>query len=93
MDILGIPYLVWGIGGLALAVLWIFVWPQKTEVPKTSPHYFILRWFHSLVWLLLSSAGFLSYFNILGGRNTAQTMSLLALIAYLIFMASVTTTK
>jgi hypothetical protein len=93
MDILGIPYLAWGVVGLALAVLWIFVWPQKNDVLKNSPQYFILRWFHTLVWLFLSAAGFLSYFNVLGGRYTAQLMSLLALITYLIFMATVTTTK
>lgn len=93
MDILGIPYLVWGWSGLVMATLWIFIWPKKAEVTKNSLQYFILRWFHTLVWLLLSAAGFMSGLDILGGKATAQTMSLLALIAYMIFMATVVTTK
>lgn len=93
MDFLGIPYLAWGVVGLAFAILWVFIWPHRTEVLKNSPQYFILRWFHTLVWLFLSAAGFLSYFNILGGKNTAQFMSLLALITYMVFMTTVATTK
>lgn len=93
MDILGIPYIVWGVGGLAIAVLWVFIWPKKENVLKNSPQYFILRWFHALVWLFLSAAAFISGFDILGGRNTAQYLALLGLTTYLIFMTTVATTK
>jgi hypothetical protein len=93
MDILGIPYLAWGIGGLVIAGLWVFIWPKKENVRKNSLPYFILRWFHTLVWLFLSAAGFLSGLDILGGKNTAHWIVLLALITYLVFMAAVVTTQ
>jgi hypothetical protein len=93
MKLLGIPLAIWGIVCLVVAVIWVFVWPSNKRVaPNGLPH-FILRWFHALVWLFLATAAFIAGFDILGGANTAQLVALLALLTYLVFMATLVVTK
>jgi len=93
MNLFGIPYTLWGIAALATAVLWVFIWPRKKNVKPGSLAYFILRWFHTLVWLFLAAAAFITSFDILGGQNTAQLVAFMGLITYLVFMATVVTMK
>jgi hypothetical protein len=93
MNILGIPYAVWGFAALAMAVVWTLIWPRKKSVKPNSLAYFILRWFHALVWLFLAAAALIAGFDILGGQATAQLVAFLGLITYLVFMATVVTTK
>lgn len=93
MDILGIPYTLWGIAGLAMAMLWVFIWPRKANVKPNCLAFYILRWFHTLTWLLLAAAAWIAGFNILGGKATAQLVAFLGLITYLIFITMFATTK
>jgi hypothetical protein len=93
MTLLGIPLVIWGLVCLAVAVIWVFVWPSnKSVAPNSLPH-FILRWAHALVWLFLAAAAFIAGFDLLGGANTAQLVALLALLTYLLFMATLVVTK
>lgn len=93
MKLLGLPPAIWGIACLVVAAIWVFVWPSKRVVAPGSLQHFILRWSHTLVWLLLAAAAFIAGFDILGGTNTAQFVALLALLTYLVFMATLIATK
>jgi Flp pilus assembly protein TadB len=84
-----------GLGCLALAVLWYFVWPKdKTpEQFKQLPHYrprpagiqAVLRWFHTLVWMLLAAACF---FTDAGQSTLAAASALLAGVFYVVFVVT-----
>ena len=93
MKLSGIPYNFLGLAALAMAVVWAFIWPRKKSVKPNSLPYFILRWFHTLVWLCLATASWIAGFNILGGQATAQLVAFLGLITYLVFMAIIVTRK
>ena len=93
MKLLGIPLTIWGIVCLVVAVIWVFVWPSNKRVEANSLSYFILRWFHALVWLFLAAAAFIAGFDSLGGVHTARFVALVALLTYLVFMATLLVTK
>ena len=86
-------FAIWGVVCLVVAAIWVFVWPSNRSVASGSLPYFILRWFHALVWLFLAAAAFIAGFDILGGANTARFVALLALLTYLVFMATLVVTK
>jgi len=81
----GVPYIVWGVVGLAVAAIWVVVWPSEQAAGASTLQFFILRWFHALVWLLLSAAAFSAAMP-RGGR-VAQVLGWLALATYATFMA------
>ena len=87
-SILGIPLTTWGIVCFGVAVVYFFVWPKPkgADQPPRSPRvHFVLRWFHSLVWLLLAAACFLWAG---GSSGLANVLALLALALYLIFVVT-----
>ncbi len=92
MKLLGVPLPIWGVVCLAVAAVWLFVWPRQ-KAAATGVRFFILRWFHAVVWLLLAAAAFIAGFNVLGGVNTAQPVAWLSLLTYLIFMLTFATAK
>lgn len=51
---LNLPWFVWAAIALAVAVTYTFVWPQKTVVAAEGFRFFIIRWGHALVWVLLT---------------------------------------
>ena len=74
MEFLGLSYYVWGIIGLVLAVAFAFIAPREQgDMSKTK--FIIVRWFHSLVWLLLA----LSFF--LRGTQNATAISVADIVA------------
>lgn len=82
----GLPSLVWIGVCLAVAVLYMFVWPQQKVSPDTAlARYLVLRTFHALVWLLLAVSFWLRG---LGGAAAANGVALSALLAYLVFIAT-----
>jgi hypothetical protein len=91
-NFLGLPLPLWGVICLLIAVVWVFVWPQDRAYPEQKVRYFIIRWFHALVWLFLAMAAFIAGFNIMGG-GAAQPVAFLSLVTYLIFMAVFTTSR
>lgn len=82
----GIPLVVLGGICLALTVVWVFVWPGDKATSLTGLRFFILRWFHALVWLLLAIAAFMAAFHAPGGAPAIRVVALLSLIVYLVFM-------
>jgi len=51
---LNLPWFVWAGLALVVAVVYSFVWPQKTATAATGFRFFILRWGHALTWVLLA---------------------------------------
>jgi len=85
-----IPTSLWGFISIGLAVLYFFVWPkQKPDVPVHRParRQFILRWFHSLVWVFLAIAFFM-WAGWMPGSGIAGGVALLALVLYITFMVT-----
>jgi hypothetical protein len=81
----GIPLVYWGLFCLVIAAIYFVVWPRPNPArptPRSGTRQFILRYFHSLVWLLLAAAAFAAAFAIGGGWLSA----LLGLAAYIVFM-------
>jgi hypothetical protein len=58
MGFLGLSYYLWGIIGVLLAVVFAFIAPRE-QGKMSQTKYIIVRWFHSLVWLLLALSFFL----------------------------------
>lgn len=58
----GIPLIFWGVLCLGVAIAYYFIWPQpgpKRLAPRTQREHIVLRYFHSLVWVLLAFGCFL----------------------------------
>ena len=82
----GIPLLFWGFGCLAVAVAYYRLWPQpspKRSTPRTGFQHFVLRYGHTLVWLLLAGgcfgagAGFVPF---------GLTLAFASLPVYIVFL-------
>jgi sterol desaturase/sphingolipid hydroxylase (fatty acid hydroxylase superfamily) len=86
---LGFPLQAWGILSLAIAVAYFIKWPKprpdRVSPPRSALAHIILRWFHSLVWLLLALACILWAS---GPSAAATALAVAALIVYLIFLAT-----
>lgn len=85
--ILGLSFKTWGVVCLGVAILYFFLWPRpKTGTPERSAtQHFILRWGHSLVWLLMAAA---CYVAAGGNPRPARLIGWSAMIAYIVFMAT-----
>ena len=84
--LLDIPLFFWGILCLGVGVAYYFIWPSpnpKRTEPRTRWQQIVLRYFHTLVWVLLAAGCFLagSGFGPLGG-----IVALLALPTYVVFL-------
>jgi len=51
---LNLPWLAWAGLSLLVAIIYSFVWPKKVVTETTGLRYFIVRWGHALVWILLA---------------------------------------
>jgi cobalamin synthase len=83
--LLGIPLIYWGLFCLVIAAVYFVVWPKPNPArptPRSGTRHFILRYFHSLVWLLLAAAAFAAAFGI----GSGWLLAILGLVAYLVFM-------
>ncbi len=50
---LNLPWFVWAVLALMVAVVYSFIWPQKV-VASTNFRFFIIRWGHALTWFLIA---------------------------------------
>ena len=51
---LNIPWFAWAGLSLLVAIIYSFVWPKKAVTETTGLRYFVVRWGHALVWILLA---------------------------------------
>ena len=91
-SLFGIPWYVWGLACLAVAAVYLVAWPRpprKSSAPARPPwRQFVLRWFHSLVWLLLALACFVQASQFAGGGAVGGVLAVLAGLLYLVFMGA-----
>jgi hypothetical protein len=92
---LGVSYIIWGIVCLLVAGVYCVFFPSRKDASSKSSgaRYFVLRWFHSLVWLLLAVSCFMWGELLPGGTIAAKIISLIALMAYLIFILTFVITR
>jgi hypothetical protein len=80
----GVSYFVWLIICIAIAVLYLFVVPKAAQDPHNGiRERWILKYMHSLVWMLLAFSCILANYKLSVG---ARMMSLSALVSYILFM-------
>ena len=57
---LNIPYFAWTVVALVIAGVFVYIWPHKAVTASSAGfRYFIIRWGHSLTWVLLALSFFL----------------------------------
>ena len=60
---LNLPWFAWAGLALIVAVIYAFIWPEKTGTTAIGFRFFILRWGHTLTWILLAINFFLRGFS------------------------------
>lgn len=89
MGFLGISYFVWAGLALVLALVFVFVVPNAILISGTQGiHFFVLRWFHSLIWVVLALS-----FVLRGTENDTaiQIANLLGPVAGLMYIVYIVT--
>lgn len=84
---LGLPLLIWGGVCFGVAAVFLFVQPRSRSGPSVPPRApwmrFVLRWFHTIVWLILGLACFLWAS---GASPVADVFAQSAFVLYLVFI-------
>ncbi len=82
----GVSYLVWTLVCVVIAMVYFFVLPKTARSPLLKkPASLILRYAHSLVWLLLAGAALLAH---TGYLRVGKLAALAGLAVYIIFMGT-----
>jgi hypothetical protein len=84
----GVSLPIWGVVCLAIAVTYWFVWPKAGAQRATGWRWWVMRTFHSLVWLLLALACFT---RAPLGETISNALALLGVAAYAIFIYTLAT--
>lgn len=86
---LNLPWAVWGAIAVAIALVFVFFVPGADKIDTTSGiHFTVLRWFHSLCWLLIALNFFLRATN---NETLAGIANLVAAgggLVYLVFIVN-----
>ena len=82
---LNLPWFLWATLALLIAIIYTFIWPQKSVEATNDFRFFIVRWGHALTWLLLA----LNF--VLRGispslSSTANWVALAGGLMYLVFL-------
>jgi hypothetical protein len=87
---------VWVVASLVIAVVYYFVWPKPVNDINSRPfwRHVILRYFHSMVWVLLAIS-FLLRLTVGDplGVVLGDVMAMTAFVVYLVFLAIATIDK
>ena len=81
--LLGIPWIVCATGAFVVAIVFVFVVPRSADT--TGLEYLVLRWFHSLVWVLLGLAALAAQF-LPSNERLAGAFAQLALVVYVVYL-------
>ncbi|MBE2240705.1 MAG: hypothetical protein IAE81_23155 [Caldilineaceae bacterium] len=87
--LLGAPLVFWGMLCLAIAVAYYYIWPRpdpRRLAPRTTREHIVLRYFHSLVWVLLAAGCFLAAASL---GDLGRWIALLGIPVYIIFLVYV----
>jgi hypothetical protein len=87
MGFLGLSYYIWGIIGVTLAVVFAFIAPRE-QGKMSRTKYIIVRWFHSLVWILLAISFFLRGTENLTAIRVADIVALAGGVVYIIYFVN-----
>lgn len=86
----GMPWFVWGIVCLIIAAIYARIWPRPVDRAALRPYprlqFFVLRWFHALVWVLLALSSFLWSLTQPGLSTLAGSVAFLGLVCYIAFI-------
>jgi Ca2+/Na+ antiporter len=74
---------IWGVVCLAVAVVWIYVWPEEQAARATGLRLWLIQWGHALVWLLLAIICFMQA----GSRQLSRWSGLVGLFALAVYIA------
>ncbi len=85
--------MIWAVVCLGMAASFAYFWPSARVGPKTGPlQYFLLRWGHAAVWVLLAAAVLLrAQIGVDGGFAGDMLPPILGLVAvgvYIAFLAA-----
>ena len=58
-----LPWFAWAAIALVIAMVYSFVWPMKAVTVSSGFRFLVIRWAHSLTWLLLAINFFLRGFS------------------------------
>jgi cobalamin synthase len=81
---LGFPFYFWAILCAGVAALYAYLWPRPKpgQLERPLASHLVLRWFHSLTWVLLALACLAWGWQ---ANEIGQGLASLALIVYLVF--------
>ena len=83
---LNLPWFAWAALALLVAVIYSLVWPQKAVTDVIGFRFFIIRWGHALVWVLLAINFALRGISP-SLHGTANVIALAGGIIYFLFLA------
>lgn len=89
--LMGAPLGLYGIPCLLLAFIFAIIWPHKLA-PERGPRRLVLRWGHTLVWLMLALAAFIGGSPGLNGASAARALAFAAAAVYVVFVFVLLTT-
>ena len=82
---LGLPWFIWAVLALVVAIVYSFVWPQKAMIANSGFRFFIIRWGHALTWVLLA-INFLLRGLSPSWNGAANLVAMAAGVTYFLFM-------
>lgn len=86
---LKVPWLIWGIVATAIAIVFAVFVPSENKVNAASGvQYIILRWFHSLCWVLLAANFFLRHHNDERSNKAANMLATSGGITYATYLVN-----
>lgn len=87
-----VPLWVWMIICLAVAAIYILVWPRDlAPADSASLRFVVLRWFHPLAWLLLAASCAIRMSSLPAKTRIANAVALLAIPAAAAFFFTLAT--
>ncbi|MCC6615082.1 MAG: hypothetical protein IT320_16515 [Anaerolineae bacterium] len=90
----GVSWTVWGIGALVIAAIFVVVVPYRPLLEHAEGlRFFIIRWGHSLVWVLLAISLFVRQSESPSIAGAANPLAALGGILYAVFMITLLTSR
>lgn len=87
-----VPKQIWLIICLGIAAVYYVVWPKDAApANRHDLRYIILRWFHSLVWLLLALSAGIRMTRLPSKNRVARVFEMLAASTYIAFLVALIT--